>query len=134
MASEEGLVQVLYNLLVNATHALPVGGKPANQVRVRAGRLDDGRVWIEVQDNGCGIPQEDLSRIFEPFYSTQPVGSGTGLGLCICHGIVSYLGGEISVDSVVGEGTTFRVFLPAATEKLDTAFARPIPQPLERRR
>jgi signal transduction histidine kinase len=71
-------------------------------------------VAVEVQDNGTGIAPEHLSRLFEPFFTTKPVGTGTGLGLSICHGIVTRLGGDITVDTVKGQGTTFRVLLPSA--------------------
>jgi len=71
-------------------------------------------VLVQVADNGSGIPAEVLDRIFDPFFTTKPVGVGTGLGLSICHGIVVGLGGEITVDSEVGRGSTFRVLLPPA--------------------
>jgi CheY-like chemotaxis protein len=70
-----------------------------------------------VSDNGEGIPAEVLPRIFDPFFTTKPPGVGTGLGLSICHGIVSALGGQITVHSLPGEGTTFRVVLPAARDE-----------------
>jgi signal transduction histidine kinase len=67
---------------------------------------------VEVHDTGCGIPAEYLERIFEPFFTTKPVGEGTGLGLSLCHDIIRGLGGVMTVESTVGEGSTFRVFLP----------------------
>jgi CheY-like chemotaxis protein len=70
-------------------------------------------VVVEVSDTGRGIPPELESRIFDPFFTTRPVGDGTGLGLAICHGIVRGLGGEITVRSDVGRGSTFSVSLPA---------------------
>ena len=69
-------------------------------------------VWVDIQDNGCGIPQAHLNRIFDPFFTTKEVGVGTGLGLSSAQGIVSRHGGRITVTSTVGEGTTFRVTLP----------------------
>jgi signal transduction histidine kinase len=112
LGSEHGLGQVFLNLLVNAAHALR--GREEPFIRLGILRREDGRVAVEVQDNGSGIPAEHLSRLFEPFFTTKPVGTGTGLGLSICHGIVTRLGGDISVDSTPGRGTTFRVVLPAA--------------------
>jgi signal transduction histidine kinase len=104
---------VLLNLLINALHAVESG--PAEpRIRVATGVQEDGRVKVEVQDNGRGIAPEHLGRIFEPFFTTKPVGVGTGLGLFICHGIISGFGGELSVESQPGQGATFRVLLPAA--------------------
>ena len=74
-----------------------------------------GHVTVEVSDTGSGIKPENLHKIFEPFYTTKPPGLGTGLGLFVCQGIVHSLGGELSVRSTVGVGTTFQVKLPAAS-------------------
>ncbi len=115
MGSEEGLVQVLYNLVANAARALPGGAESTNRLTVAASLAPDGRTVIEVKDNGAGISPEHLPRVFDPFFTTRDVGSGTGLGLCICHGIITKLGGEISVTSVLGSGSVFRVVLPSAT-------------------
>jgi two-component system NtrC family sensor kinase len=65
-----------------------------------------------VADDGPGIPESNLSRIFEPFFTTKPVGKGTGLGLSICYGIIQKMGGEITVESIIDSGTTFRIRLP----------------------
>jgi signal transduction histidine kinase len=81
-------------------------------------------VLVEVQDTGCGIAPENLERIFEPFFTTKPVGEGTGLGLSISHDIIRSLGGELSVSSALGEGTTFRILLPVAPEETDLGDAR----------
>jgi signal transduction histidine kinase len=113
LAEAHGLGQVFLNLLINALHA--VAKRPAEpRIRVATGLQGDDRVWVEVQDNGCGIPPEHLSRIFEPFFTTKPPGVGTGLGLFICHGIITGFGGELSVQSQPGQGTTFRILLPSA--------------------
>ena len=111
LGSDHALGQVFLNLLVNAVHALR--GRPEPRLRVGIRGLGDGRVAVEVQDNGCGIPAEHLGRLFEPFFTTKPAGTGTGLGLSICHGIVTRLGGEIQVESTPQHGTLFRVVLAA---------------------
>jgi signal transduction histidine kinase len=113
-ANESRLGQVVLNLIVNAAHAVPEGRADDNPLRLITRTLGDGRAVIEVADTGCGIPKEHLERIFDPFFTTKPAGVGTGLGLSICHTIVAELGGEIEVDSEVGQGTTFRVILPPA--------------------
>ena len=112
------LNQVFLNLIVNAAQAIEPGQVEANLVRVTTGLDAAGRVLVEVSDTGCGIPLDAVGRIFDPFFTTKDPGMGTGLGLSICHGLVSAMGGEITVDSIVGQGTTFRVMLPpAAPEK-----------------
>jgi two-component system NtrC family sensor kinase len=118
VADEHGLGQVFLNLLVNAAQALKGKGQSAEPfLRVATGLHDDGRVKVEVQDNGPGIASEHLERVFEPFFTTKPVGEGTGLGLSICHGLITGFGGELSVESQPGQGATFRVLLLAAPER-----------------
>jgi PAS domain S-box-containing protein len=111
--AERRLAQVLVNLLVNAAHAIEEGRVQANQVRV-AVRPRDAGVLVEVADTGVGMPPEVRARIFEPFFSTKAVGEGMGLGLALCHSMVSDAGGVIEVESAPGQGSTFRVLLPAA--------------------
>jgi signal transduction histidine kinase len=124
VANEPRLCQVILNLIINAAQSIAEGRADKNQITVGT-RLDDrGRVTIEVIDTGCGIPAPLIDRVFTPFYTTRDVGSGTGLGLAICHRIVTDLGGEITVDSRVGHGTTFRVFLPPVAS-VPAAMARP---------
>jgi two-component system cell cycle sensor histidine kinase/response regulator CckA len=115
--------QVIINLAVNARDAMPGGGTLA----IRTGMAEiaaptqrghelvaPGRyVAIEIADTGSGIPKENISRIFEPFFSTKDVGAGTGLGLSTVYGIVHQTGGYIFVESAVGEGSTFTIYLPA---------------------
>lgn len=101
------LRQVILNLLVNATHAIKKDGI----IRI-ASTMDNDCAHITVEDSGCGIPKEDLNRIFTPFFSTKPQGKGAGLGLAICRGIVERLGGYISVSSDVGKCTNFTIHLP----------------------
>jgi signal transduction histidine kinase len=115
LADEGRLAQVFLNLLTNAVQALPEGKADAHHVRVATYTDDDGRAVVEISDTGSGIAPHHLPHIFEPFFTTKPIGDGTGLGLSISHGIVHSLGGEMQVESVLGEGTTFRVLLPPAT-------------------
>jgi two-component system NtrC family sensor kinase len=101
------LNQVFMNLLVNAAHAIEKQG----EITVRSWSAD-GYVSVAVRDSGCGIPPDNLSHIFEPFFTTKEVGKGTGLGLSISYDIVKKHNGEILVDSLPGEGTTFTVKIP----------------------
>jgi signal transduction histidine kinase len=101
------LNQVFMNLLVNAAHAIEERGT----IRIRTGRQGD-EVWIDVADTGKGIAPEHLKKIFDPFFTTKPIGKGTGLGLSLAYGIVQKHHGRIEVQSEVGKGTTFRVWLP----------------------
>jgi PAS domain S-box-containing protein len=113
-ADEARLGQLALNLLVNAAHAIPEGRAEGGEIRVVTRRHGADRVAIEVRDTGCGIPPDIRDRIFEPFFTTKPVGQGTGLGLAICHEIVRSLGGEITVQSLVGKGSVFCVSLPVS--------------------
>ncbi|MGA4644779.1 PAS domain S-box protein [Limisphaera sp. 4302-co] len=116
------LEQVILNLVVNARDAMPEGGQLELRVAVvsheSAGaapaNLPGPGPWVrlEVVDTGCGIPPEHLKRIFEPFFTTKEVGKGTGLGLATAYGIVQQHDGWIEVESTVGRGSTFRVYLP----------------------
>jgi PAS domain S-box-containing protein len=101
------LNQVFMNLLVNAAQAIETQG----EVIIRTG-LKESTVWVEICDNGKGIPADNLNRIFEPFYTTKPVGQGTGLGLSLSYSIVLKHQGRIEVASEVGKGTVFRLVLP----------------------
>ena len=109
------LGQVFVNLLLNAAQAIDEGRAKDNLITVSTGTDGSGRAVISVRDTGHGMGEEIQKRIFEPFFTTKPVGSGTGLGLSICHGIVQSLGGEIKVESRLHHGTTFRVYLAAAS-------------------
>jgi signal transduction histidine kinase len=117
LGSSVQLSQVFVNLLVNAAQALPESGE--GEIRLVTWLHSSSMVRVEVHDNGCGIPAENLERIFEPFFTTKPVGQGTGLGLSISHDIIRGLGGELSVSSTPGVGTTFRILLPVAPEASD---------------
>ena len=100
--------QVFMNLLVNAAHAIESRGT----ITIRTRQADDDWVCVEITDTGKGISKAHLKRIFDPFFTTKPVGKGTGLGLSLAYGIVNKHGGRIEVDSDVGKGTSFRVWLP----------------------
>lgn len=108
--------QVVLNIVVNATQAIEDKGRVVVESRLvdprdaRGGRVP--MVEFAISDTGCGIPETNLKRIFEPFFTSKEVGKGTGLGLSVSYGIVKAHGGSIKVDSVVGEGSTFRVRLP----------------------
>lgn len=117
--------QVLVNLIINARDAMPQGGKIALRLEasIEVDRLlptggKTGGVFhrISVSDTGTGIAEEDLPRIFEPFYTTKAQGKGTGLGLAIVYGIVQQHGGWVDVESELGQGTTFHVYLPRARD------------------
>jgi PAS domain S-box-containing protein len=106
------LCQVFVHILVNAAQAIVAGAPDDNEVRVRTA-LDGDQVVVEVRDTGVGIPADVRSRIFDPFFSTKGIGGGHGLGLSVCHGIVTSFGGQISVDDAPeGRGTVVRVALP----------------------
>jgi two-component system NtrC family sensor kinase len=111
-ASSLEFEQVLLNLFNNAVDAMsPEGGTLT--ISTRTSSKD---VVVDVADTGRGISERDLHRIFDPFFTTKPVGKGTGLGLSICYGIVKKMGGDITVESTVGVGTTFHVRIPQAKE------------------
>lgn len=109
----EQLIQVLMALLLNAADAVEHGGTLT--VRTAPGPRPD-EVVVAVEDTGPGIPPAELSKIFEPFYTTKPQGRGTGLGLSICYGIIEDHRGRIEVESQVGRGSSFQVFLPTIAE------------------
>lgn len=100
---------MLLNIASNARDALPDGGR----FEVSASAVD-GAIELRLRDDGTGMPEAVRRRIFEPFFSTKPAGSGTGLGLAVAHSLVASAGGSIEVDSVPGTGTTFRIRLPRA--------------------
>jgi PAS domain S-box-containing protein len=124
-ANEARLGQVFLNLVVNAAQAMPEGRADSNEIRVTT-RFDGERAIIEVSDTGAGIPPGIIDRIFDAFFTTKAVGVGTGLGLAICHRIVTDMGGELTVESVVGKGTTFRVSLPVAAETKEYEAVAPV--------
>ena len=113
-ADEARISQVFVNLLVNAAQSIPEGDVQQNQVGISTRTDALGRCVVEITDTGCGIAPEILDRIFDPFFTTKAIGEGVGLGLSICHRIVSAIGGELTAQSELGVGSTFRILLPPA--------------------
>ena len=121
-ADEAQLSNAIINLVVNARDAMPGGGTvtipTANETVANAAALGTAimpageYVRIEVADTGTGIAKEHIGKIFDPFFTTKPVGQGTGLGLATVYGIIKQTGGFITVDSEVGRGTSFKIYLP----------------------
>ncbi|HVN84649.1 MAG TPA: ATP-binding protein [Candidatus Binatia bacterium] len=107
-ANANALRQIFLNLITNSVQAMPRGG----ELRIRTAMLPNSRVQLEFSDTGMGIPEEHLSDIFNPFFTTKAPGQGTGLGLSVVHSVVKRFQGEISVQSRVNEGTTFIIELP----------------------
>ena len=118
---EHKLQQVFLNLFLNARDAMPKGG----WLTIVTRRDRDGAI-VEVGDTGSGIPPEQLSRIYDPFFTTKEIGKGTGLGLSITYGIVQEHGGTITCDSQMGQGTRFSIRLPLAAASARTAQARSV--------
>jgi two-component system NtrC family sensor kinase len=102
------LKEVFINIMTNAAEAMPEGGP----LTVTTQPTADEMIKITFQDTGCGIPEENLSKIFTPFFTTKPIGKGTGLGLAIVYGIIKMHRGQIYVESEVGAGSTFTITLP----------------------
>ncbi|MGE6762793.1 ATP-binding protein [Corallococcus interemptor] len=111
LAHEARLGQVFLHLLINAAHAIPVGAFDRHRVTVTT-RREGAWVLVEVSDTGLGMTPEVLQRAFEPFFTTRPVGEGSGLGLSICLGLVRSMHGELTATSIPGLGSTFQVRLP----------------------
>ena len=105
--------QIFLNLFTNAAQAIEAQGK----LHIKSWATNEA-IHVQVTDSGKGIPQENLPHIFDPFFTTKPVGEGTGLGLAITHQIIQQHGGDIRVDSRVGEGTRFHIKLPFVSQLL----------------
>jgi PAS domain S-box-containing protein len=119
--------QVLVNLLVNARDSMPEGGpitlhgcrRLVSSAETTSEELEEGRVYVvlSVEDRGCGMSEEIRSRVFEPFFTTKELGHGTGLGLATAYGIIRQSKGAISVESSVGVGSIFRIYLPSVADE-----------------
>ena len=114
-ADTSQLEQVLLNLVLNARDAMPAGGRIAVDTRV-----EDGRAFFEVSDEGAGMTPEVLAHAFEPFFTTKAAGRGTGLGLASVHSIVEQSGGAIELVSEPGRGTSVTVSLPTVNEPVES--------------
>ncbi len=112
--SPSEMQQVLLNLINNAMDAMEEAG---GSITLSSG-VDQGRILVEVADDGPGISRADLNRIFDPFFTTKPVGKGTGLGLFICYFIIKTMGGKIDVVSDIGAGATFSIRIPVRDEEV----------------
>jgi len=112
------LQQVLLNFFNNAIHAIhEKHGSLGGELIIEAGPHENKTVRVKVKDNGCGIKPENMEQIFSPFFTTKPVGEGTGLGLSVCYGIIENMGGVMSVSSKEGQGTVFSIQLPVSGSK-----------------
>jgi CheY-like chemotaxis protein len=130
------------NLAVNASHAMPNGG--GLKIETHNIQLDAAYchlhpdvhpgefVLVVISDTGNGMDWQTLQRIFEPFFTTKKVGEGTGLGLSVAYGIIKDHGGHIVCDSKVGEGTTFKIYLPVQTAEAEAAIAETKANPVQK--
>jgi two-component system NtrC family sensor kinase len=107
------LQQIFTNLILNARDAIPEGGR----IMLSTSSTDEDTLTVEVSDTGIGIAPENVAKIYDPFYTTKGVGRGTGLGLAVSYGIVQEHSGHISVESIPGKGTTFRITLPTVNAR-----------------
>lgn len=120
------LSQIVLNLLINAAHAIGPGDADKNQIRLVTRQLANGRVQFECRDTGAGIAAEHLPRLFEPFFTTKTLDRGTGLGLYVSQSLARAMGGEITVESKIGEGSVFRVNFPSAEAPTSTRADQPV--------
>jgi CheY-like chemotaxis protein len=129
LGDRDQLHQVLVNLVINAQQALEASDTPVKKLVIRTSVLEDGKVAIDICDNGPGIAADVAGRIFEPFFTTKPQGVGTGVGLSFSHGIVEAHGGKLHL--IPSErGATFRIELPAAESVDMEVVGGPAPPPV----
>lgn len=132
-AHESRLGQVLTNLVVNAAQAMHEANLERNLIRISGQRRGESSVEISVTDNGAGMSEQILDRLFTPFFTSKPPSQGTGLGLSICRRIVDSYGGQLEVESQVGVGSTFRVVLSTAAQSRRSGLPAAAPNLLEQR-
>src|SRR5581483_11970145 len=125
--------QVMLNLAINARDAMAHGGRLTVETSNAADANGIARVRLTVRDTGCGMTEDVRARIFEPFFTTKEVGKGTGLGLSIVYGVVEQSGGSITVETALGHGAAFHIWLPRVDAAPEPAGA-PEPRPAERSR
>ena len=114
-AVEGKLAQVILNLLLNAVQSIPEGHPESNSIVLSTEQVEDGSVQFSVSDTGSGIAPEVARRMFTPFFTTKPVGEGSGLGLSLCYRVVTDLGGTLTYRTIPNQGSTFVVKLPAVS-------------------
>lgn len=114
------LENALLNLVINASAAMPDGGTLTLRTRTLAHKGGAGQVEIEVRDTGMGMTSEVIARVWEPFFTTKPVGQGSGLGLSLVYGFVKQSGGDVILESQLGKGTRIRLYLPVVTHSAET--------------
>ncbi len=114
-AGRSRIGQVFLNLILNAVQAIPVGAAHNHQIRVVTRTTRAGQILVEVSDTGAGIPPEILPRLFDPFFTTRALGQDVGMRIAVSHGIVTSMGGDLAVHSILGHGTTFVVSLPISS-------------------
>lgn len=122
--NEYQLVQVIVNLLINAAQAFTHKDVSKNRIWIRAKQLTEDKLSLDIQDNACGMSSKVVRKIFDPFFTTK-VAVGTGLGLTICHRIISDLGGKIQLSSKEGVGSTFTLILPLASKEAASTILNP---------
>ncbi len=113
-ADKNQIQQVLLNLFLNACEAMPKGGRLSITSSHDA---ESQNIMLTVADSGCGVSEENIAKVFDPFFTTKPVGKGTGLGLSVSYGILQSHGGDIKVESELGEGTAFTLIFPEMADK-----------------
>ncbi|MBC2703226.1 PAS domain-containing sensor histidine kinase [Desulfobacula sp.] len=116
--SPSELQQVVLNLINNAIDVMEKTGGTI-KIKTKVSTIEKNKLVISMEDDGPGIPKNNLNRIFDPFFTTKAVGKGTGLGLSICYGIIEKMGGKIDVHSQVGVGTKFRIWIPFQEEIIE---------------